>query len=154
MWEGSVAAIYVSPVAGKPMSARTEVKALAGRGLDGDRYCAGEGTWSRHPGTGRQVTLVEAESVEAAARDGDMALDPSDTRRNLVTRDVPLNHLVGREFTVGEVVLRGVRLAEPCTHLERLTGKKVRRPLVHRGGLRADIVAGGTIRVGDTVRGR
>jgi MOSC domain-containing protein YiiM len=96
--------------------------------------------------------LIEIEAVEGLERDYQIGLDPEQLRRNIVTRGIPLDHLVGAEFTVGEVRLRGTRLCEPCTHLERLTRKGLMRAMVHRGGLRADIVAGGTIRVRDPVR--
>ena len=91
-------------------------------------------------------------AIEAARRDYDLDVAIEATRRNVVTRDVALNHLVGREFTVGEVRLRGVRLCEPCEHMEKLSGVAgIRKAMLHRGGLRADIVRGGTISVGDTV---
>jgi MOSC domain-containing protein YiiM len=125
------------------------VRAVAGKGLEGDRYANGAGTYSGQPGTGRQVTLIEAEAIESLAREYDVELDPAESRRNIVTRGLPLNHLVGREFRVGEVTLRGMRLCEPCGHLEKLTRPGVRRGLVHRGGLRADIVDGGVIHVAD-----
>jgi MOSC domain-containing protein YiiM len=129
-----------------------EVRAVAGEGLEGDRYFKKTGTYSNIPGGGRQITLIELESVDALKRDLKIELDPAQTRRNIVTRDVPLNHLVGRQFRLGrEVVLQGVRLCEPCSHLESLTLRGVREGLLHRGGLRADIISGGTIRVGDPV---
>jgi MOSC domain-containing protein YiiM len=128
-----------------------EAHAVAGRGLDGDRYFNKAGTFSATPGTGRDVTLIESESLEALERDYGIALGPDQSRRNILTRGVPLNHLVGREFSVGAVRLRGVRLCEPCSHLEQLTGKRVDRGLVHRGGLRADVLTGGPIRPGDPV---
>jgi MOSC domain-containing protein YiiM len=98
------------------------------------------------------VTLIEIEAIEALERDYGVKLSPGDARRNIVTRGVALNHLVGKEFRVGEAVLRGIRLCEPCQHLVRLTGQeKVLPGLVHRGGLRAQVVKGGVIRVGDAV---
>lgn len=133
------------------MQSVTKIRATAGRGLEGDRYFNQVGTFSRDPGTGREVTLIEIEAIEALKRDYQLELETGLTRRNVVTRGVPLNHLVNREFKVGEVTLRGTRLCEPCSHLEKLTCKGVMRGLIHRGGLRADIVAGGTIRIGDIV---
>ncbi len=129
----------------------TAVKAKAGKGLEGDRYSNQLGTFSDQPGTGREITLIEIEAIEALKRDYDIELEARLTRRNLVTRGVALNHLVNREFKIGEVSLRGTRLCEPCTHMEKLTHKGVIRGLVHRGGLRADIIAGGTLRVGDRI---
>jgi MOSC domain-containing protein YiiM len=151
-WTGVVAGIFLGPVATKPMQAVTEVRAVAGRGLEGDRYFERTGTYSDTPGSGREVTLIESEAVASAGRDDGLDLAPGDARRNIVTAGVPLNHLVGREFLVGEVRLRGMRLCEPCAHLARLTRRPVVKSLTHRGGLRAEIVAGGTIREGDPIR--
>lgn len=131
-----------------------EVRAVPGKGLEGDRYFRQTGTYSNYPGPGRDVTLIEIEAIEAMKRDCNIEIAPGESRRNIATHGVPLNHLVGREFEVGEVRLRGVRLCEPCSHLERLTQKAVRNGLIHRGGLRAEILSGGTIRVGDEVRPR
>lgn len=150
MFEGRLVAIYTSTEAGAPMASLDSVEAVAAVGLEGDRYAAKEGKHSRTPGTGREVTLVEREAIEAARRDG-VELADHESRRNLLTEGVPLNHLVGATFRVGDVVLRGVRLAEPCAYLEGLTRSGVRQALVHRGGLRAEIVEGGTIEVGDAI---
>jgi MOSC domain-containing protein YiiM len=129
------------------MESREEVKAVAGQGLEGDRYFDGTGHWSKTPGVGREVTLIEIEAIEALESERNIAITPGATRRNVVTRGVPLNHLVGREFQLGAVRLRGTRLCEPCTYLESLTQQGVLSGLIHRGGLRAEIVTGGTIRV-------
>lgn len=134
------------------MSEVAEARAEAGRGLEGDRYWLGEGKFSRKPGH-RDLTLIEAEAIEALAHESKMELLPGETRRNIVTRGVALNHLVGKEFTVGEVRMRGVKLCEPCNYLEELTGREgIRSALVHRGGLRVDLVGGGVIRKGDEIR--
>ena len=133
------------------MEARGEVKATSGRGIEGDRYFEGTGTWSNHPGEGREITLVEMEAFEGLARERNIALKPGETRRNLVTRGVPLNHLVGKEFQVGNVRLMGIRLCEPCHYLEEMTTKGVVAGLIHRGGLRANVLTSGIIRVGDSV---
>jgi len=95
-----------------------------------------------------------ARYIESLKRDYGIEIDPGASRRNIITRGVPLNHLVGRELRVGEVMLRGIRLCEPCSHLERLTRNGVLRGLVHRGGLRAQILTEGTIRVGDPIEER
>lgn len=135
-------------VSSGPLRTVDEVDAVAGKGLEGDRYFSDNG----HEDPGRQITLLEYEAVEAAVRDYELDVKPIDIRRQLVTRGVALNHLVGRTFTVGEVTLRGVELCEPCGHMERLSGiKGVRRALIHRGGLNAEIVSGGKIRVGDPI---
>ena len=152
MFQGEVVAIYVAPAAGAPMEARDEVDAIAGRGLAGDRYGDAAGTYSgaRIPDAQRAVTLIEREAV-AAAHDDECPIEERETRRNLVTVGVPLNHLVGRTFRVGPVRLRGINLAEPCAYLEGLTHPRVRAALVHRAGLRAEILDDGPIRVGATV---
>jgi MOSC domain-containing protein YiiM len=146
-----VVSIHVAAVAGAPMASVREARAVPARGLEGDRYFARAGAARKPGGRPRDVTLIEIEAIEALARDYGITLDPGAARRNLVTRGAPLNHLVGREFRVGEVLLRGEGLAEPCGRLARLSGARVRPGLVGRGGLRALVVRGGTIRVGDPV---
>lgn len=150
---GRVKGIYIAPQAGGAPRTVEEVKAIPGAGLEGDRYAAKAGSFSGDLKPGREVTLIEAEAVAGLADEYGVEIAPGDARRNIVTEGVALNHLVGREFAVGGVVLRGVRLCEPCGHLESLTAPGVKRGLVHRGGLRADIVSGGVIRVGDPVEG-
>jgi len=141
---GTVAAILLAPAAEAPLAHADEAEALAGRGLAGDRYAAGRGTFSG-PGRGYELTLVEAEVLD------ELELPWEEARRNVVTRGISLNGLVGRRFLIGSVECVGRRLAEPCAHLERLARPGLLRPLVHRGGLRADIVTGGVIRLGDEV---
>jgi MOSC domain-containing protein YiiM len=149
---GEVAAIYITPEEGKPMEERGAVQALAGKGLDGDRYAIEAGKYSGTKVGKRAVTLIEREAIEGARTEYGVELDEHETRRNIVTVGVPVNHLVGREFTVGGVRMRGYDLAEPCTYLEGLTRQGVRKALVHRGGLRAEILDDGPIRVGDAIR--
>lgn len=132
------------------MQQRSEVSAVAGKGIAGDRYFLGEGYYSNSRDVSRDITLVEIETIEALERKG-ILLQAGEVRRNLVTRDVPLNHLVGRIFLVGSVLLRGTKLCEPCAYLENLTQKGIMKQLIHRGGLRADIMGSGTIRVGDVI---
>jgi MOSC domain-containing protein YiiM len=144
----SIAAIYLNTRKDGPMTAVQHARAIAGRGLEGNRYQRREGDASGHD---REVTLIESEAIDAVRRDDDLPLEPHETRRNLVTRGVPLNHLVGREFRVGGATLRGIRLCEPCSHLESLTRPGLMKALVHRGGLRAQIVSDGLIQVGDGV---
>jgi MOSC domain-containing protein YiiM len=130
------------------LRALARVEAVAGRGLIGDRYFLKEGTFSNKDGPDREVTLIEAEALEGLTREYELTLQPSQARRNLLTRGVPLNHLVGQTFAVGPVVLRGIRLCEPCGHLEKLTIKGVEKGLKHRGGLRAQIIQGGPLELG------
>jgi MOSC domain-containing protein YiiM len=152
MFQGELLGIYLGERKCEPLRSVAEAEAVAGLGLAGDRYHRGEGTFSVKPGPDREVTLIEIEALEGLERETDLKLEPDQTRRNLVTRDVPLNHLVGREFTIGAVRLRGLRLCEPCGHLEKLTIKGVAKGLWHRGGLRAEIVHGGVLRQGDVIR--
>jgi MOSC domain-containing protein YiiM len=161
MWEGTVVSIHVAPEASAPMQSITEVRACPGRGLEGDRYLAGTGFYSKTSSHGgREVTLIEIEAVEAlfggvfnaAGERPGIKLAAADTRRNIATSGVPLNHLVDHEFRVGAVLMRGTRLCEPCKHLDDLTQRGVMSGLIHRGGLRAQILSEGVIRVGDAVR--
>jgi MOSC domain-containing protein YiiM len=144
---GRVEAIWIAPTAAAPQVAVEAVQALAGRGLEGDRHVAGTGTFpSGQPGSA--LTLIEAEVCDTFAP----PLGPDEHRRNVLTRGIALNGLVGHEFTIGTVHCRGMRLCEPCVVVERYASRPVLRALVHRGGLRADIVSGGAIAVGDAVR--
>lgn len=149
---GVLLAIHIAPEASAPMVELDAARLIEGVGIEGDRYATAKGTYSHKPHPDRQVTLIEMEALDALSRDHGIALPPHETRRNLTTGGVPLNHLVGREFRVGEVVLLGGRLNVPCQYLEDLLGKKVFKPLIHRSGLNCLIVKGGTIRPGDAVR--
>jgi len=146
--DGTVVSIHLAKDAGEKHASVSEARAVAGYGLEGDRYF-GAGAETQDPG--RELTLIESESIEALKVEHGVDLAPGDARRNVVTQGVALNDLVGREFTAGEVRLRGIRLNEPCDHLAGLTDRRVLRGLAHRGGLRAQIVAGGTIRAGDPI---
>jgi MOSC domain-containing protein YiiM len=154
MFEGSLLAIYVGNRKGESLQCTPEIEAVAGKGLTGDRYFAQQGTFSKPGSPDREVTLIEMEAIEALAQECQITLEPGQARRNLVTRGVPLNHLVGRQFSIGEVVLRGLRLCEPCGHLEGLTAQGIQDGLRHRGGLRAQILHGGVVRTGDSIRPR
>jgi MOSC domain-containing protein YiiM len=149
---GTVEAIYVAPEAAAAAQPLESARALAGRGLEGDRHVTGKGTFpSGMPGSA--VTLIEAEVCESFTP----LLEPDEHRRNVVTRGIDLNALVGHEFLVGAVRCRGMRLCEPCTVIDRYSSRRILRLLVHRGGLRADILEDGTFAVGDAVtaaRGR
>jgi MOSC domain-containing protein YiiM len=142
--QGRVEAILTAADAESPLVRVASANAVAGRGLEGDRYHDGRGTFSG-PGRGYQLTLVEAEVLEA------IDLRWEQARRNVVTRGISLNALVGRHFKIGDVECVGRRLAEPYSHLERLARPGLLRPLVHRAGLRADIARGGVIAAGDLV---
>jgi MOSC domain len=144
---GTVDAIAVAGAAAEPARLVQTVRALAGRGLEGDRHVAGTGTFpSGLPGSA--LTMIEAEVCESF----DPPLEPGEHRRNVITRGIDLNALVGHEFLIGDVPCRGMRLCEPCTVVQRYADRPVLRALVHRGGLRADILRDGDIHVGDPVR--
>ena len=147
MFEGKVISITITPVAESPMQSVDEVRAVPGRGLEGDRYFD-------HPRMEpkRELTLVEAEAIEAFRSEFKIDFRLDGTRRNVITRGVPLNHLVGKEFWIGDVKARGVQLCEPCATLQRLSHPKVLPGLIHRGGLRAQILSEGMIRVGAVVK--
>jgi MOSC domain-containing protein YiiM len=149
--QGTVVAIHIAHTGAAPMRSVANAQVVVGRGLEGDRYYSKLGTYSNQAGSGRDVTLIEIEAIEGLKRDYEVQLDPGQSRRNIVTRGIALNHLVEQEFRVGEVVLRGTRLCEPCAHMEKLTVKGAMRGLIHRGGLRAEIIKGGTIRIGDRI---
>jgi MOSC domain-containing protein YiiM len=147
---GHVEHIHIAPAESAPVRAVTEIDAVMGVGLIGDRYANHTGHWTDSD-VGREVTLVEAESLEMLARDHAIELQPGETRRNITTRGVALNDLVSEDFRVGEVLMRGVRLCEPCEHLTSLVGKPILRPLAHRAGLRAQLLSSGMIHTGDVV---
>ena len=144
---GTVDVLAVAGAAAEPVQLLETVRALSGQGLEGDRHVAGTGTFpSGLPGSA--LTMIEAEVCESF----DPPLEPGDHRRNIVTRGIDLGALVGHEFTIGDVPCRGMRLCEPCTVVQRYAGRPVLRALVHRGGLRADILRDGEITIGDPIR--
>lgn len=151
MTEGRVISIQIARAAARPMESAESVRAVAGQGLEGDRYSSKQGTFSATPGAVRDVTLIESEAVEAMNAKLGTAFAPGEMRRNIITRGVPLNHFVGQEFRVGEVRLRGEQLCQPCAYLESLTRVGVKAAMQHRAGLRARILTGGTIRPGDAI---
>jgi MOSC domain-containing protein YiiM len=148
---GQLLGIYVAAQAAAPTQSLNRVRAFAGRGLEGDRYAAMTGTFSDRPGN-RDVTLIESEALKAYENESGNKLSAAEARRNLLTQGVRLNDLVGREFQVGAVRLRGLRLSEPCTHLMRLTHPETLRGLVHRGGLVAEVLCDGELKVGDEIK--
>ena len=148
----SVIQILIADSPTSPMTSRPEVRAVPGKGIEGDRYFGSVGTFSPHPQKpDYEITLVEKEKIDAFACESGLPFTAFHARRNLVTEGVNLNVLVGREFLVGEVHLRGIRLCEPCNYLAKTTFPETLRGLVHKGGLRAQIVTGGSIRMGDAV---
>ena len=154
---GRLLHIHIAPAASLAMEEIEEANLVTGRGIEGDRYFLGTGTYSRKRDVFREVTLFEIEVLDALARNdpplqfGPIKLGPSDHRRNLTVVGVPLNHLVGSRFRVGDSVLVGGRLNFPCRYLEKLLCQPVYLPLYNRSGLNCRIEQGGTIRRGDPV---
>lgn len=150
---GRVVGIFIAPAAGSPMIALERARVVAGRGLEGDRYFAGRGYYSQVPPlTGRRLTLIEAEALDGLEREAGVVLAPHECRRNLVTRGIRLDALVGKRFRVGAIECYGERPCPPCGYLEQLTGKPgLNRGLTNRGGIRAEILLDGEIVVGDVV---
>ncbi len=149
---GVLTGIWLTGAAAGPMRRVTSARLLAGRGLEGDRYALGGGTWARYPDLEKQLTLIDAADVAAVAAEVGVSLTPGDTRRNLVTAGVDLPALVGRWFAVGDALLFGVKRCPPCTHLERLTGARLVKAMVHRGGINAAVFAGAPVAEGAVVR--
>jgi MOSC domain-containing protein YiiM len=152
-WRGMVRHLHIAPRAFLPMRSMDAIQLIAGKGIDGDRYMVGreEGFYSHKPEEGRQVTLFEWEVLEAIRRDYSLEIKPEEHRRNVTVEGVPLNHLVGRRFWLGQTLLEATRLSIPCRHIEEVTGKSIFDPLVHRSGLNCKILEGGWVRVGDVV---
>ena len=151
-WGGFVEGLFKCAIAGEEMEIRESLNLIEGRGIEGDRYLLGTGYYSRRPHEDRQVTLIESETLDAIERDQGIAFPPQETRRNIVTRGVPLAHLVGRNFRIGDTVLFGGRLNVPCKYLEDLNDRPgIFNALVNRSGLNARIISGGEIRLGDPI---
>jgi MOSC domain-containing protein YiiM len=148
---GRVEAIHVTEAGSGPMRPLDRVRAIAGVGLEGDRYATGTGHYSHDPKVDRQITLIAAEELERLAAVDGIALSPAESRRNVLTRGIDVNALVGRRFRIGGVECEGTRLCEPCRYLTDLVGKPILAPLVHRAGLRARILSDGELAVGDEV---
>jgi len=144
---GQVEAIFVAAERGELPAPIDRVRAYAGRGLEGNRYYWAEG----NAPPGRAVTLIAAEAVDTVAQDGDVSIEPAATRRNVLTRGIDVNELVGKRFRIGDVECEGVELCEPCAHLESMTQPGMITAFVHRGGLNANVLTDGEIRVGDPV---
>jgi MOSC domain-containing protein YiiM len=140
-----VVSIHLAEAEAAPVFAVERVEAVAGAGLRGDRHFAEGAAPARH------LTLIESEEIERLAAEHAIELAPGESRRQLTTRGVRLNPLVGKRFRVGEVECRGIELCEPCAHLQSLTYDGIMRALVHRAGLNAEILTGGEIAVGDTI---
>jgi len=152
-FKGTLLAIAITGAAKEPMRLIDQIEALAGFGLAGDRYAEGRGAFQRGmPRAEQQVTLIAEEALDAASDRLLLPFEHLDSRRNLLTRNVPLNDLVQRSFWIGEVLLRGKQLCEPCGYLERMTQIGIKQILKGNGGLRAEILKGGTLVAGAAIR--
>jgi len=149
---GTLREIWLASAAAEPMRRVPSVAAVAGLGLQGDRYALGGGTWAQYPALEKQVTLIDRAAVAELSAEIGAEFTTGDTRRNLVTSDVDLAALVGQWFTVGGALLFGMKRCPPCTHLERLTGLRLVKAMVHRGGVNAAVFAGAVLAEGDAVR--
>ena len=151
-WSGLIEGLHYVPRSFLPMRDVEALELIAGVGIVGDRYSTESGFYSDRPEEGRQVTLFEFETLEALYRDHAIKLLPCEHRRNVTTRNVPLNHLVGRRFRIGDVLLEGTRLSTPCRHIEQITGQEIYDVLINRSGLHARILSGGRISLGQTMQ--
>ena len=149
-FEGQLLSIHIAEAGGEDMKELQEANLIEGVGIEGDRYATGKGHYSKWPDV-REVTLIDEETLIAIQRDHDIELKPHEHRRNLTTRNVPLNHLVGRRFKIGDTLLEGGRLNVPCKYLQTLLNKKVFVPLLNRSGLNCRIIKGGKICSGDMI---
>jgi MOSC domain-containing protein YiiM len=149
---GAVVQIQIAPMKRGPTVFLDAVRAVAGQGLEGDHHFRADGVFDEKVGVGRQITLIDAAAVEALNAERGFGLAPAALRRNVVTRGARLPELLGREFWVGDVLLRGELLCNPCAHVESITCPGVLTAYVGKAGLRASIVGSGTMRVGDAVR--
>jgi MOSC domain-containing protein YiiM len=149
---GSVTGIFVTEAAGAPIVGVDTIKAIEKRGLVGDRYFLGTGYYSDKPGRGANVTLIEREAIAAINRGHRVDFSPRMLRRNIVTAGIKLENLIGSEFRCGSAVLRGTRAFPPCAHLAYLLGKpEVLRYFAYCGGIGAEVVSSGAIRLGDVI---
>jgi len=150
-WKGKLLHIHIAKAGGEPMNEVQTASLQQGIGIEGDRYATGNGKYSPFPDI-REITLIENETLIALKRDHEVDLVPGEHRRNLTTENVPLNHLVGKRFWVGSVLLEGGRLNTPCRYLDLITKKSVYEFLKHRSGLNCSIVKSGMISTGDLIR--
>jgi MOSC domain-containing protein YiiM len=149
---GTLTGIWLTPAAAAPMHRVESGRLLAGAGLEGDRYALGGGTWARYPDLEKQLTLIDGDDVATVAAEVGTDLSPGETRRNLVTTGIDLAALVGHWFAVGDALLFGMKRCPPCAHLERLTGARLVKAMVHRGGINAAVFIGAEVTEGTIVR--
>jgi MOSC domain-containing protein YiiM len=148
---GIVEGIYISPARGEPVIFAKQIHVVPGMGIEGDRYFYPHAQVDPPHKTGRQLTLIEIEAIEAMNRQDGISITPAQARRNVVTRGVRLNDLVGKYFYVGNVRLLGARLCEPCSYLASRTDSRILQSMTHRGGLRTEIITEGVIEINDMI---
>lgn len=148
---GKVVAIYIAPARGEPTIYVEQAHLVRGMGIEGDRYFNLAVNKNADFKPGHELTLVEMEAIESICQQDGIPLTPDQTRRNIVTRGIPLNDLVGRVFTIGTIQLRGIRLCEPCSYLAGRTDPRILTSMAHRGGLRAEIISDGIIYLNDII---
>jgi MOSC domain-containing protein YiiM len=148
---GRVEHIHMAHAAAQPMLPLREAKIIAEQGISGDRYALKLGYYSHDPKPGRHLTLIEAEVLADISQQLGIRFSPYDSRRNITTRGLRLNPLVGKKLRIGAVLLAVIRLCDPCAYMQKLVGQPVLQPLVARGGVRCDVITGGIIRIGDTI---
>jgi MOSC domain-containing protein YiiM len=151
MSHGRIVAIHIHAQEGGEPRAVGEARLVSGRGIEGDRNFAPAGNEATERHLEKAVSLIETEAIEAVRRDYGIELTAAESRRNIQTEGVALNHLVGRTFRVGTALCEGVELCEPCGYLEKKTRKGVLKALLHRGGLRARVLEDGVARPGDAI---
>ncbi|GAC1362997.1 MAG: MOSC domain-containing protein [Ktedonobacteraceae bacterium] len=151
VWEGEVVGIYIAPAATEPMQPLQEASLVAGRGIEGDRHYVHGETVSDEEDPSYEITLIESETIEALRHETRVPVSAEKLRRHIVTRGFAVGHLVEREFQIGEARLRGLSLYEPSPQLMESVGHKIAVSLIHRGGLVAEILSGGVVRVGDLI---
>jgi MOSC domain-containing protein YiiM len=148
---GIVEGIYIAPARGEPTEFIERIHLVPGKGIEGDRYFYLPGLTDPHRKPGLELTLIEIEAIEAICKEDGIKITPDQTRRNIVTRGVSLNELVGKVFSIGDIQLRGIRLCEPCNYLANRTDPRIVQSMAHRGGLRAEIITDGIIHLNDAI---
>ena len=148
---GMVMAIYIAPSRGEPTIAVDQAHLVPGKGIEGDRYFSPIKMTENNPNPEKELTLIEYESIDAIRQDDGISLTPAQTRRNIITRGISLNDLVGREFSIGDIKVKGIRLCEPCNYLAGRTDPRILSSMAHRGGLRAQIITEGVIHPNDSI---
>ena len=150
---GSVVALYTADHGSAPMTKIQQLKAMAGRGIEGDRYFLGTGTYSKKPEPGRQITLIKSEVLQWLNNEFQISVEPEESRRNVLTRDVEINDLIGTEFFAGPVLLKAHRVTQPCRYLEKLLGRPgLYKALWNNGGISCEILSDGIIKEGDLIK--